>query len=153
MSKNLEEKYKECIENSFLIPIYEDQIEDIQSLLSMAEEDLAVIELLKKSKPLPLNTLYKLHYDIIHSLVEAFIKFDKIKSKNHECLFAYICNEHKELDLDILFFEKIRIKRNGIHYYGNKINYEDFKEIELQFKLYSSLLIKEIKQNLHFAAS
>ena len=109
--------------------------------------------MLKKSPSLPINTLYKLHYDIIHFLVEAFIMFDKIKSQNHECLFAYICNEHKELDLDWFFFEQLRVKRNGIHYYGSKVSKEDFKKIEIQFNLYSNLLIKQIKQNLHFQVS
>jgi len=73
---------------------------------------------------------------------------DKIKSRNHLCLFAYLCEKYPALELDWNFFEKIRTKRNGIAYYGAPVNDKDWKEATVQFQLYIDLLKKEIKQGL-----
>ena len=77
------------------------------------------------------SSAYKLHYDALHELVGAFLRFDKIKSDNHQCLFAYLCEKHLELEFNWDFFEKIRTKRNGINYYGKPVTYEDWKEVAL----------------------
>ena len=78
------------------------------------------------------SIIFRNYYDVLRQLVEAFIRFDKIKSLNHQCLFAYLCIKHPELELSWEFFEKIRTKRNGINYYGQPVSYNDFKVIELQ---------------------
>ena len=46
------------------------------------------------------------------------------------------------------FFEKVRTKRNGINYYGERVSYEDWKSIEVQMKIYISTLRKEITKRL-----
>lgn len=95
------------------------------------------------------NSVYKLHYDALHGLVEGFLRFDKVKSENHQCLFAYLCKKHPELELDWDFFEKIRTKRNGINYYGTPVNQNDWKEAELQLTLYFNKLKKEIEKKVN----
>ena len=81
-------------------------------------------------------------------LVESYLCFDRIKSLNHQCLFAYLCIKYPELELSWEFFEKIRTKRNGINYYGQPVTSEDWKEVELQFKLYISTIKKEIEKKI-----
>ncbi|MBI5392534.1 hypothetical protein HZA96_01570 [Candidatus Woesearchaeota archaeon] len=95
------------------------------------------------------NNVYCCYYDALHKLVEAYLMFDKITSLNHLCLFAYLCEKHKELELDWNFFERIRTKRNGINYYGQKVTYDNLKSIEIQVKLYISLLEKEITKKIN----
>jgi hypothetical protein len=67
---------------------------------------------------------------------------------NHQCLFVYLCEKYSELNLNWNFFEELRTKRNGINYYGNSIDFNYFKSIEVQLNLYINLLIDKIKHKL-----
>lgn len=89
-----------------------------------------------------------MYYDAFHSLAEIIGRFDKIKIANHQCLFAYLCKTHEELELNWDFFEKIRTKRNGIMYYGSPATYEDWKEIEVQIQVYIITLKNHINGKL-----
>ncbi len=91
--------------------------------------------------------VYTLHYDSIHLYAEALLIFGKISSANHQCLFAALCNI-KDLELNWDFFEKIRTMRNGINYYGRQVSFQEWKEVEMHFALYSSTLKKEIERRL-----
>lgn len=82
------------------------------------------------------------------TLVDAFLNFDKIKSNNHQCLFAYLCEKNSGLELDWDFFEKVRTKRNGINYYGTPVTQEDLKEIEVQMNLYIKILKETIEKRI-----
>ena len=88
------------------------------------------------------NGVYKLFYDALHELAEAFLHFDKVKIVNHRCLLAYFCEKNNEYSWE--FFEKIRTKRNGIHYYGKPVRFEDWKEVEYQLANYIDSIKKEI---------
>ena len=80
------------------------------------------------------SSVYKLYYDALHELTESFLAFEKTKIDNHQCLFAYLCEKHPELELNWEFFEKVRTKRNGINYYGTPVSHEDWMEVALQLK-------------------
>ena len=127
--KNNEKAYAECVANGFFVKIEKVEVEKVKTNLKVAEEDVETAKLALTKKNY--NTAYKLHYDALHGLVEAFLCFDKIKSKNHQCLFSYLCHEHSELELSWDFFEKVRTKRNGINYYGVPVNLQDWKEVEI----------------------
>ncbi len=125
--------------------------EKIKSTMLIAESDIDAGKTLKNNIPKESsqwNGVYKLFYDALHELVEAFLRFEKIKSDNHQCLFAYICEKHPELDFSWEFFEKVRTKRNGINYYGMPVNHAEWKEVEIQFNLYLNKLKEEIKRKL-----
>ena len=92
--------------------------------------------------------LYIDYYDALHILAEAFLQFENRKIANHQCLFAFLCKNHPELEFDWYFFEEIRFNRNGAHYYGKKITYEDWEKAKLKFNLYISALKKEIEKRL-----
>jgi len=144
--KNQEETYRWCISEGNLLPLNEIDLEKIKATLNIAAEDLesAKDDLIKKRW----NSAYKSYYDVLHELVEAFLCFDKIKSRNHQCLFTYLCTKHPELEFNWEFFEKVRTKRNGINYYGTPVNNKNWKEVELQFNLYLNKLRKEIENKL-----
>ena len=147
-SMSLIECYDQCVSEGYLIPQQEIDINRIKSMLEIAKDDLeSAKELMKTQK---WNTIYKLNYDVLHTLTEALLRFDRIKSENHKCLFSFLCAKHPELDFDWGFFEKIRTKRNGINYYGNPVDSADWKEIELQLNLYIKTLMKAAEEKLKF---
>ena len=150
MPKSLtkEEAYVKCDADGMFLPQKDVDAGKVRTMLAIVEEDLKTIAELK-NKTDRANTLYKLSYDVVHTLAEALLLFDKVKSLNHQCLFAYLCTKHPELELDWNFFEKIRTRRNGIHYYGTSRSWHDWKEIELQVTLYIRILKDEILKKLN----
>lgn len=94
------------------------------------------------------STIFKLYYDVFRELVDAFIRFDRVKSLNHHCLFAHLIEKHPELEFDWNTLEEIRNKRNGIQYYGTPITYAEWKRLELFLNLYISTILKALEQKL-----
>ena len=145
------EAFTKCKSDGSFIPLEKIDLEKIKSTIEIADTDLNSAKILKNNiskDSSGWNSVYKLSYDALHELVEAFLRFDKIKSDNHQCLFAYLCEKHPELEFSWDFFEKMRTKRNGINYYGTPITYSDWKEVEMQFNLYVNKLKEEIKKRL-----
>jgi len=149
--KTLKEAYSECdVQGQF-----KDQevinTEKVRSMLNISNAKFDAAEILKKNindKSPQWCVVYTLYYDSLIELVEALVIFDKKKIVNHQCLFAYLCEKHQDLEFDWDFFEKIRTKRNGINYYGTLVSYKDFKEIELQTQIYIKTLEKAVKAKL-----
>ena len=144
--EKVEDTSKICSAEGNIIPTAEMDKDRIKASIRIAEEDLqsgrdAVV---KKRW----NSAYKIYYDVLHQLAEAFLRFDKTKAKTHLCLFAHICVQHPELELNWDFFEKVRTKRNGLQYYGTLVTEKDWKEVELQFQLYINLFKKRIEERL-----
>ena len=144
----LDQTYDQCISGGNII--LQDFIDDnrINSMIKIATDDLESAKSLIKNKDPRWGSIYKLYYDVIHQLAETLLLLDKVKSQNHQCLFSYLCIKHPELELDWNFFEKIRTKRNGIHYYGNMIAKRDWAEIEFQINLYIKTLFEAIENKI-----
>ena len=145
------ESLEKCKIKGQILTIEEFDVDHIKSLVELSDGDIKAGEKLMKGlndNNILWNNVYNSYYDAIHKLVDAYLRFDKINSINHLCLFAYLCEKHPELELDWNFFEKIRTKRNGINYYETSVSYKDFKEIELQIKLYIKTLKKAIEKKL-----
>ncbi len=145
------EAFTKCKKEGKFIVIDELDIEKIKSTLIIAEADIMSANVIKKNlnkQSIQWSSIYKLNYDALHELAESFLRFEKIKIDNHQCLFAYLCEKHSELDFNWDFFEKVRTKRNGINYYGTPVTFEDWKEVELRFTLYVNKLKEEIKKRL-----
>ncbi|HLC85274.1 MAG TPA: hypothetical protein VJH22_05770, partial [Candidatus Nanoarchaeia archaeon] len=121
---------------------------------TMVDIGLAILRQARKLIPItPPNTIdwtviFTMHYDALHQFTDAFLRFDRIKSSNHQCLFAYLCEKHPELEFDWGFLEEIRTKRNGVHYYGTPVSHSEWKRRELQINLYITTLRKAIEQAL-----
>ena len=144
--KTLEEAYDSCISQGYLNEMHKVDLAKINSNLHLVDE---LVESAKDdSHKQRWSAGYDSFYSALHLLVEAFLIFDKARSSNHQCLFAYLCYKHSELELEWGFFERIRTRRNGINYYGNPITAEKFKEDKLGFELYINLLWKEILEKM-----
>ncbi|HLC90418.1 MAG TPA: hypothetical protein VJI15_01495 [Candidatus Nanoarchaeia archaeon] len=150
-SKTAEEAYDRCIAENNLFPLSEIDESRVRSNLVLAKEcfEGAKENSIKKRW----NAGFISSYDVLHLLTESLLIFDKIKSRNHQCLFTTLCVKHQELELDWLFFEMVRAKRNGLHYYGMLITEKEWKSIELQLKLYISTLEKEVERKLKEAGN
>lgn len=148
---NQKEAFFKCKKEGRFIPIEELNISKIKSMLKIVEGDIESAEYIKKNLPRESNqwsSVYKLYYDALHELTESYLLFEQVKIDNHQCLFAYLCEKHPELELSWEFFEKVRTKRNGIHYYGKPVDFDDWKEIELKIKIYISTLRKTVEKKL-----
>lgn len=144
------EAFHKCQQEGKFFVLEGIDLEKIKSTLLIAEGDVKSADLLIKQpkESNQWNSVYKLYYDALHELTESFLKFEKIKIDNHQCLFTYLCENHPELEFDWDFFEKVRTKRNGINYYGSPTSFNDWKEVELQFRLYLRKLKEEIQRRL-----
>ncbi len=148
---NEEKAYDSCIADGYIKKLSVINKERIRSLLknsAISSESANALAMTMKPEDEKWMTVYTLYYDSLRICAEAFLLFDKISSSNHLCLFAALCTQHPELELDWDFFEKIRTKRNGVNYYGEQVSYDEWKEAELQFTLYISALKKEIDKRL-----
>lgn len=146
-----EEAFAKCKKEGSFIVIEDIDEEKIKSTLIIAGSDVESAQVIKKNiskQSTQWNSVYKLYYDALHELTESFLRFERIKIDNHQCLFAYLCEKHPELDFSRDFFEKVRTKRNGINYYGSPVNFDDWNEAELQFNLYIRKLKEIIEKKL-----
>jgi len=145
------EAFLKCKKEGRFIVTEDIDVGKIKATLIIAEGDVESANILKKNLPKKSNqwnSVYKLYYDALHELVESFLRFEKIKIDNHQCLFAYLCEKHPELEFSWDFFETVRTKRNGINYYGTPVSFDDWKEVELQFNLYIKKLSGEVKKKI-----
>ena len=143
--KSLQEVYDEFSASGEYVTKDVD-INSIRKMMSITQEDLEYLEFLLKQKTINWRIIYTLHYDILRSLCEALIQSDGMKVSNHQGTFAYVCIKHPQLEFDWNFFEKIRTVRNRNKYEGKDIFKNDWKEIDIQMKLYIDTLIKSVKE-------
>ena len=149
--KTSKEVYESCERDACYKMQEHVDIVKIKHKVGLAFADLEFVrpQMLRLRKDtLQWSTVYKLHYDAFHQLCEAFIRFDRVKSEKHQCLFAYIIEQHPELDLDWAFLERIRTARNGIQYYGTPSSYKERNDIELQINLYINTVKKAVDDKL-----
>ncbi len=149
--RTAKEALQKCSLKGNILPLAESDVALIQSLCELSKGDQEAAQKLMKgldSKSVLWNNVFNTYYDALHKLVDAFLRFDKICSTNHLCLFAYLCEKHPELELAWSFFEEVRTKRNGSHYYGQKASMTDWKTVELQMKLYIRTLEAAIEKKL-----
>jgi hypothetical protein len=149
--KTQQETFATCSAEGAFNTIVKPDVEKIQTMLTFAMADLSVVTRLKetaKRDSYDWNVIFKIHYDTLHALNEAFVRFDKIKVDTHECLFAYLCTKHPELDFDWNTLETIRKMRNLSIYEGVPITYDKWKKVELQLALYINKLKKSVEEKL-----
>lgn len=142
--KTCAECHHACKEQGFFIPI-EPNKDRIHAMLSLCKSGCDAVNHLTDHPEIDPSIMFTLAYDALHLAAEAFLMKKGWKSTNHKCLFAFICNNHPEFELNWNFFEKMRTKRNGMHYYGTLITKESWKEIELEWKLAINALSKIIE--------
>jgi len=148
--KELDEVYDSCIADGYLYNLKEADPERAKTLLENAEHDIdtlkEVIPIMEKMKNY--NLIWSSRYEIIRQLIDGILLMEKIKSDNHQCLFAYICLKHKDWDIDWETIETMRLLRNRVHYDGRQIPGETWKEYKLKLDVYTRTFIKILKEKL-----
>jgi hypothetical protein len=145
--KTAEEVYDVCLSEGQIREVTEVDVERVKSLVQNAETSISaaniVIKAIKKDAKEWMN-VYTCYYEALLMFTVALLAFDKVEITNHQCLFAYLCVKHPELELDWNFFEKVRVKTDAVNHYGQQISYADWKEIELQMNVYVGSLKREV---------
>ncbi len=99
-------------------------------------------EKLKASSSLD-DTLYyaklPLLYDVLRELLECVALQHKYKIYNHECYTAFL-KEILHLSLLGDRFDRFRVLRNGINYYGKQITLEEAKTVMQEMKEFIKII-------------
>jgi len=142
-----QEAFLKCKKDGKFVPIEDLDFDKVKSMLAIAQTDQNSADIIVKhisETSSSWSSVYKLYYDVLHQLAEAFLHLQKIKIDNHQCLFAYLAEKYVDLELNWEILEKIRTKRNGINYYGTLVGFRDWKEVELPICLYIQKIREEI---------
>ncbi len=105
------------------------QIQPDYNLITYLQESSLNKE--KTTKLLPLNettkeTVISLFYDVLRELLESLAIKKGYKIYNHECYTPFLRIIIKDENF-ALEFDSLRLLRNGINYYGRKIDLNDAK--------------------------
>ncbi len=144
--KTLEEVYDHCVAEGNILPLEDFSPDLILRFGRIIEEDLLTAQDAVAKKRW--TSTFKLFYGVLRQLVESLLLFDKVKTKNDLSLFTDLCCKHPELELDWDFFERVRIKKMVIENEATPLSEKEWKEVELQFKLYISSLKREVGRKM-----
>jgi len=121
--------WKECIQKRIVKDVKEDK-NLIKSIREIAETKILSADTLPDEFSIVKITLL---YDALREILESVALEQGFKIYNHECYSAFlkeILNLPGEADL----FDKIRKIRNGINYYGKKVQQEEAESIITNLK-------------------
>ncbi|OIO65993.1 hypothetical protein COY28_06770 [Candidatus Woesearchaeota archaeon CG_4_10_14_0_2_um_filter_57_5] len=136
------EAFRQCETDGMYLTLESVPKGRVRAMVRVAQEDIAALSLLEGAGLH--NTMFKIAYDALHTLAGALLLAQKIKPKNHQCLFAYVCSKFPALRIDWGICEQMRSKRNKLHYYGSVVRSAEWKGLEVQMLLYAEALCSEI---------
>lgn len=118
--------WKECWEKRIVKSVSKDE-ELIKSLIELSGIQEKLVNASKIDEATA-RVYLPLAYDSVRELVEALALKKGFKIYNHECYTAFLKEIMKESGLGEEF-NRIRIIRNSINYYGKKISIKDSKKV------------------------
>lgn len=140
--------FKECIAEGFLTETGEKEINKAKELLALAEHKLAFWEEVEdKAQKYP-SLFVEGYYEVIKELVVAVLALDGWKSDNHDCLFQYVIEKKKDLELDLEYLSELRKLRNKIDYHGIKVSFDTWKQNKLKLKITIKTLKDFVRNHL-----
>lgn len=138
-----ESSWADCLENNVARKVSID-VERAKSLIETANDRISVITTVNQKN---CNFVFEDYYTSIIESLQAILINKGFNISNHLCLGVYLKEVLLREDLFIIF-DDLRYKRNGLIYYGNKMEFE----IALDALKKSKMLLKELKL-LSFTAS
>ncbi|MEK6893013.1 MAG: hypothetical protein AABX07_02310 [Nanoarchaeota archaeon] len=133
--------WEECLAKRIARPAQSD-LELIKSLRKTSENKLLSADLLELNETTAVSKL-SLYYDSARELLEALAIDKGYKIYNHECYAGFLKEAVGNKNLAERF-DRLRILRNSVNYYGQNISLIDTKESISELKI----LIKELKSLL-----
>lgn len=112
----------------------------IKSLVITAKKDLDFLNELEINEKSSRKIMVG-YYDVLRSILEAVSSLNGYKIYSHEA-FTYFLNEKGE-ELLAIKFDRFRIIRNSINYYGQDISVEETKENTEEIKNMIEVLINK----------
>lgn len=97
-----------------------------KSLLEVSEIKDRALDSAKLDE-LNVNAYLPMAYDSLREVLEALCILHSYKVTNHVCLGELL--KKLEPDFDYAGFERFRYARNGINYYGKKVDFRQGREI------------------------
>ena len=92
--------FEECIKSGTLTETGRKDLNKVEELLSLAEHKLSFWEEVKNKGDKYPTLFLEGHYEIIKELVVAILTLDGWRSDSHDCLFQYLLENKKELELN-----------------------------------------------------
>ncbi|MBN2458933.1 hypothetical protein JXB28_01495 [Candidatus Woesearchaeota archaeon] len=80
------------------------------------------------------------YYEILRTLIDAFLYTERISISNHQCSNAYICKNHPGLGLQWQVLETTRLSRNAVNYEGAMISKETWESVHPKVEQYIIIL-------------
>lgn len=139
---------EQCIQENKLIETGIQDISMARELLSLAEHREQFWNTAKdNAKSFP-SLFLEGHYEIVKELCTAILTLDGWKALNHECLFAYLKNKKKDLEIDFDYLLELKDIRNSIDYRGAMVSYDLWKKNEIKIMLTISALKEYLKKKV-----
>lgn len=114
--------------------------DEITKIIKMTLQDFDYGKTLRMMPNPNWRVIFNIHYDVVRELCDVLLRFKRIKTGNHQGVFAFVIINFPDLELDWIFLGMIRTIRNNNKYRGIDITQESWKTIELQFDLYVKTL-------------
>jgi len=88
------------------------------------------------------------HYEIIKELATAILALDGWNALDHECLFAYLKNKKKDLEIDFDFLLELKDTRNSIGYRGVMVSANTWTQNKLKIQITIKTMQEYMKNKL-----
>lgn len=138
-------RLNECFDKNIIRKINVDinLIRALVEISSLKEEEFKKIEINKKN----ISVYFPVVYDSFRETLEAVCISKGYKVTNHICMGELLKSILNDFDFNL--FDRARYARNGINYYGLKVNYDEGKFlIERMWKARKEMIKKYLKKFL-----
>jgi hypothetical protein len=135
----------DCYKKNYIkkTKINKERIKSIIEISEIHEETVNSAELNERN----ICTYFTIAYDSLREILEAICILNGYKVANHICLGELVSTLIPEFDFNQ--FDRMRFARNGINYYGEKIEFNQGKElIKKMFKMKHEIYDKYLKKGL-----
>jgi hypothetical protein len=140
--------FKDCINEGKLIETGDKDVDKVKEMLKLVKHKYQFWNLVKENSREYPTLFIEGHYEIIKELVVAILLLDGWKSSNHDCLFQYLIEKKKDVEVDIDFLSNLRRTRNRINYDGITVSYNIWQRCEFKVDLIINDLIKYVEDKL-----
>ena len=141
----MKRNYEQCIKEKRIKPIekIDERSAEIIKLVKHKLEFWKKVMNIAEDYP---TILIEAHYELIKELLTALVNQDGFKSETHDCLFYYVEEKYKDLELDFDFLHELRRTRNEIDYRGIKLPKDAWKGLNLKINLTINYLIDYLEK-------
>ena len=140
-------EFLDCTENKKLIETGEKETILAFELLKLAEHREEFWKEVKLEEKYP--SLYiEGHYEIVKELCAAILALDGWKAANHECMFSYLKERRREIEVDMDYLLEFKDLRNEINYRGIQVSTQLWKQNKLKIEVVIRVLNEYVKSRL-----